>query len=628
MSLPAIPGRVWLAGIAALLLVAGIRMVRSRRVLRRGRAAPPSVERLVARAARDLGLRRPPVTRMVDFPIPPMLWCGRQVRLVLPRPLWAQLDEIGRRAVICHELAHLRRRDHWVCRAEMIIGWLYWWNPVVWWVRRHVRDEADLSCDAWVTALIPEGRRAYAQALLEARQCSHVELSAAPSVGLGATTRRARRFARRLTMVMTAQNSPRLSRKGFALAGVLMLGGLLVTPIWACPDDDKEPCKTAKQEKAKQAETTFKVIVPAQPPCAPEPPCPPKAPTAQPTTFESFMYQQGQDDDLERRISKLEQKLDKLSEQLKKIVGKMSEAGVQGPMPAPQPKVRAYAGPENPPEAPGADRIVIRTYKLPKGKLKALTALMIREDVPIMVRPGDAEIEVHATPENQMIFEAFCEMLNGEEKVVGYTLSEGKLQALNELMVRSDVPILVEPGSEDIKVHGTDLEQLVFKAFVNMIDPSGAGAMAPRADRGDAAQAYARALADLAYQYETSAASQMAQLEGLRAALKSLQKQADAVQRQADKLDAEADKYWDKAEQLEDKAEQLRQKADEVQGARRNEMLVKAEALVKQAEALRTQAQQLEAQAAELEVQAEGLQGRADEVQEQIEELQESEGEH
>jgi beta-lactamase regulating signal transducer with metallopeptidase domain len=129
MSLPPIPARVWLGGILALLLVGALRIERSRRVVRAATAAPPSVERMVDEASRELRLRRPPVTLMVDLAVTPMLWCGRRVRLVLPRRLWAQLDDVGRRAVICHELAHLRRRDHWVCRAEMIIGWVYWWHP-------------------------------------------------------------------------------------------------------------------------------------------------------------------------------------------------------------------------------------------------------------------------------------------------------------------------------------------------------------------------------------------------------------------------------------------------------------------------------------------------------------------
>jgi hypothetical protein len=408
-----------------------------------------------------------------------------------------------------------------------------------------------------------------------------------------------------------------------------MLGGLLVTPIWACPDAEKEAraakasdCTEAKKvKKAKMAETKLEIIVPAQPPRAPKPP------TAQPTTFEAYM--QGQDDDLDRRMRDLERKLDMLSKELKKLMHdrQSGKAGVsQTPLPAPPPQqYKAYGG--------TTGELVIRSYKLPEGKLGALTELMILQDVPILVRPGQTEIEVHAIPEHHMIFEAFCLMINGEDKVVGYTLSENKLKAMNELMVRSDVPILVEPGSKGIKVHGTDLEQLVFKAFVNMIEPGAKTAKAPKAQKaqkaakGDAAQAYARALADLAHQYETNAAAQMAELEGLRAAMRSLEAQADAVERQADKMEQEADKYWDKAEQLEDKAEELLEAADEFEGSKRHEMLVKAEALMKKAEVLRQQAEAIEAQAEALETQAEELEEEAENIEDEIEDLEELEEE-
>ena len=60
MSLPPIPARVWLGGILALLLVGALRIERSRRVVRAATAAPPSVERMVDEASRELRLRRPP----------------------------------------------------------------------------------------------------------------------------------------------------------------------------------------------------------------------------------------------------------------------------------------------------------------------------------------------------------------------------------------------------------------------------------------------------------------------------------------------------------------------------------------------------------------------------------------
>ena len=45
MSLPPIPGRVWLGGIVALLLLGVVRIERTRRVIRQARGAPPSVVR-------------------------------------------------------------------------------------------------------------------------------------------------------------------------------------------------------------------------------------------------------------------------------------------------------------------------------------------------------------------------------------------------------------------------------------------------------------------------------------------------------------------------------------------------------------------------------------------------------
>jgi beta-lactamase regulating signal transducer with metallopeptidase domain/predicted nucleic acid-binding Zn-ribbon protein len=639
MSLPPIPARVWMVGIAALLLVTVLRIAGARRVVRVGRAAPPSVERMVAEVSRDLGLRRAPVTLMVDLPVTPLLWCGRHVRLVLPRSLWAQLDDLGRRAVICHELAHLRRRDHWVCRAELIIGWVYWWNPVVWWVRRRLREEADLSCDAWVTALMPNDRRAYAQALLQTRRCTNLDLPAVSSVGLGATTIRARRFARRLTMVMTAQNSPRISRKGMVLAGVLALGAVLVTPIWACPEKEKDPCATSKSAKAPKADKKkMTLVVPAHPPKAPKPP---KAPPAG-TTFERYMMgQEYGDDSLEQRMKELEHKLQQLHKELQKIMQDLPQARrgySQVPMASDAPKVKRRAVPPIAVGggtgigsgksgsclrggAPCTSEVVVRTYKLPEGKLGALTELMIRDDVPIRVRPGSTEIEVHGTAAEHCIFDAFCTMIGGEDRVKGYRMSEGTLKAMSELMIRSDVPILVEPGKEGIKVHGTDLEQMVFAAFVKMID--GGGRPRAQTTSGEAAHAYAKALADLAHQYESNAAAQMAELDGLRAAYRSLAQQARAIERQAQRMEEQADKLFDKADQLEDKADEAFDRAEDTEGDKRHELLAKAEALMHKAEALRHEAEAIEAQAEALEAEAENLEDEAETIEDQIEDIEE-----
>ncbi len=87
-------------------------------------------------------------------------------RLVLPEGLWDRLDEVQRDAVLVHELAHLKRRDHWVRRLEAAVLGLYWWDPVAWWARREVERSEEECCDAWVIWALPAAAGAYAEALL------------------------------------------------------------------------------------------------------------------------------------------------------------------------------------------------------------------------------------------------------------------------------------------------------------------------------------------------------------------------------------------------------------------------------------------------------------------------------
>ena len=56
-----------------------------------------------------------------------------------PRLMWPAGDSgapRNPRAVMAHELAHVKRRDHWVAWFEIVATSLLWWNPLVWFVRR------------------------------------------------------------------------------------------------------------------------------------------------------------------------------------------------------------------------------------------------------------------------------------------------------------------------------------------------------------------------------------------------------------------------------------------------------------------------------------------------------------
>ncbi len=106
------------------------------RLLRWATSAPESVQMRVERFATRMGLGRAPEVRFVPSAISPMLWSiGTKPRILLPDGLWKQLSEDQADALLVHELAHYKRRDHWVRLLEIEVTGLYWWNPLLWWAR-------------------------------------------------------------------------------------------------------------------------------------------------------------------------------------------------------------------------------------------------------------------------------------------------------------------------------------------------------------------------------------------------------------------------------------------------------------------------------------------------------------
>ena len=81
--------------------------------------------------------------------------------------LLRQLDDQSSALILAHELAHLRRRDHWVRAVELIVSTVYWWNPLVWVIRRQIHQAEDLCCDAWVRWAFPDCTKRYAEVVLK-----------------------------------------------------------------------------------------------------------------------------------------------------------------------------------------------------------------------------------------------------------------------------------------------------------------------------------------------------------------------------------------------------------------------------------------------------------------------------
>ena len=113
----------------------------------------------------------------------PLVWCLGRPKLLLPAHLVKTLDLNRWRGILIHELAHIRRGDHWVSRLELAAGLIWWWNPIYWLARTRLDAEAELACDAWVVSTLPKDRLAYAEVLFNIFSTMSMARAAGTRVG-------------------------------------------------------------------------------------------------------------------------------------------------------------------------------------------------------------------------------------------------------------------------------------------------------------------------------------------------------------------------------------------------------------------------------------------------------------
>jgi len=207
------------------------------------------LQRLAFEVAGKLSIRRLPDIRYVDVVDIPMVWCaGRRPTIVLPMRLSRQLDDEQVAMILAHELAHLRRRDHWVRGFELIVSVIYWWNPLVWLLRRQIHHAEDLCCDGWVRYVFPDCTKRYAEVLLKATEsfiASKVGGRLLPvSPFLSSLSLKAR-----IEMILESRFTPNVSARSMFVIALL---ALFVVPGFV-ETTKAEPAQSTEAQTAKAA---------------------------------------------------------------------------------------------------------------------------------------------------------------------------------------------------------------------------------------------------------------------------------------------------------------------------------------------------------------------------------------
>ncbi len=157
---------VWLGGLSLLLLRLGVGVVSAWWTSRRAeRLDDPEWELVVAELCEELEIKKP--VRILTGPwfSTPMAWGILSPALLLPTAAVSWSAE-RRRAVLLHELAHVKRHDCLTHIVAQAVRAFHWFNPLAWVGARRLRAERERACDDLV---ITSGTRRsdYAKLLLD-----------------------------------------------------------------------------------------------------------------------------------------------------------------------------------------------------------------------------------------------------------------------------------------------------------------------------------------------------------------------------------------------------------------------------------------------------------------------------
>lgn len=217
---------IWAAGSAVIVVWSICRIARFNRLLKMSSVeADEALIRAGDRLARRLGLKRAPAVLTTSANVSPMVWwIGGRAEVYLPASLASHKNPRSLDLILAHELAHIRRRDHFVRWLEWAVCVLFWWNPIAWWARCNLRRTEELCCDALVLSTLEVGGRVYAHSLLSTLEAISRPVARPPAVaseitGGGLMERRIKMIVSKTSMAV----APRWIRNTVLLGAAALL---------------------------------------------------------------------------------------------------------------------------------------------------------------------------------------------------------------------------------------------------------------------------------------------------------------------------------------------------------------------------------------------------------------------
>jgi beta-lactamase regulating signal transducer with metallopeptidase domain len=199
-----------------------------RRWKRDGMNAPDAVRELFSKLCVELKVSRAPQLRVAEKISVPMAVGFKEPAVLLPANLCGTVSDVRLEQILRHELAHVVRRDDWANLFQQVTRALFFFHPGVVWTSRRMTIDREIACDDHVLSAFTD-RKAYALSLAELACKQPRNVIAAPAAWGNHS-----QLKQRINMILDTKrnSSPRLARAKTSLfAGAAILVAALAFQV-------------------------------------------------------------------------------------------------------------------------------------------------------------------------------------------------------------------------------------------------------------------------------------------------------------------------------------------------------------------------------------------------------------
>ena len=217
---------VWIVGIFAMIILVIKSSLRLRTFEKS--ALPlqnPEVRRLYHRCLEEMGIHRNIPVYSTAFLKSPIIVGLLKPCIYLPIHLISDYNESDMRYMLLHELQHYKHKDAVASYLMNLAGVIYWFNPLVWYALKEMRNDREVACDTSVLKMLEEDAyEDYGNTLINFAE--KISLTPFPfAAGLGGNMEQ---MKRRIINIASYEKPTFMKRiKGmtaFMLTAVLLLG--------------------------------------------------------------------------------------------------------------------------------------------------------------------------------------------------------------------------------------------------------------------------------------------------------------------------------------------------------------------------------------------------------------------